>query len=156
MAKKIIIVLALIFVLMPIGLFLKLSHKTTETENLIFASDHAKLLNACRKLMDYSKTNEVSITQNEPFWGESSRWKMLIRKEDASFNLVVSGEIASINPKYILVSPDVMLVCLSLMPKLYLLAFNQNIPQYGSTRISDGLWFSADPEFDRGSRAQGR
>jgi len=56
--------------------------------------------------------------------------------------------INALRPKYVTVRRDHVLICISVIPRLYVLAFADGADQFGRGILMDGLRFSPDPAGD--------
>jgi hypothetical protein len=97
-------------------------------------ADHALILAACRQMIADVHT--------------SHRPNLTIGKDDPSFSTRVSAPIRDLRPAYVLASTDHVMICLSALPRIYVLGFATNVEQYGTTRLIDGLWYSSSPADD--------
>jgi len=129
--KPILIVLAALLVL-PILSQLYVKFKIEQ----IRRADPARILDACREM----------IAKRESFKNNRDKWPSLIN-EDAVLLLrpipeSVPQSIQQLNPKYIIIRPDSVLVDFNIpFARAAVLAFRSGVQQYGTYQFVDGLWF---------------
>jgi len=97
-------------------------------------ADHAAILSACRSIISNS------IASNRPPFS--------IGRGDPLFTNTVPSPILNLSPAYVTIMPDHAMICLSALPRVYVLAFATNAVQYGGEKLIDGLWLSHGPRQD--------
>ena len=127
--------LFLLFILSRFGL----SH----LQKPIYETDHQSLLAACRTMISQAETFPHKNKKPNDYFIYS------ISHTNPDFVQFVPREIVMLNPAYVAVSSNEVMICLSVLPRLYLLGFQMNAVEYGSERLTNGLWLSANPTRDR-------
>lgn len=56
--------------------------------------------------------------------------------------------IKKLKPKYVLVRKDHVFICVSVIPRLYVLGFAKGTIGFGQDRLCDGLWWTPHPGDD--------
>jgi hypothetical protein len=56
--------------------------------------------------------------------------------------------LAELEPGYISLDDEHVMICLSAIPRVYILGFAEGAQQYGTEKFIDGLWFSYSPSRD--------
>ena len=96
--------------------------------------DHRILLAECRGLIASNGPRLALLTDPEAQVG-------LERHE-------LPRTLRRLRPAYVLVRRDDVFICLSVIPRLYLIGFAKGAEEYGELKLTDGLWFSSDPADD--------
>jgi len=104
-------------------------------EKKIRQVDHQELLEACRGMMEsvdvYAKSGG---TDPIPELIEVS----IESKEFQRRN--VPDSVRRLNPRYVVVSRNMVVICVSAVPRVYVYAFKKNTQEGGSKKLIDGLW----------------
>lgn len=101
--------------------------------------DHEAILAACRNLMLNRKVFEQYSMTNS-FLPPAAR-NVASLNSDALKRADVPSAIRSIQARYIVISEGDVFICLSVMPRAYLIAYATDAPQHGTRKLIDGLWF---------------
>lgn len=57
--------------------------------------------------------------------------------------------LADLEPGYIALDDEHVMICLSAIPRVYILGFAEGAKQYGTEKLVDGLWYSNGPNENR-------
>ena len=94
-------------------------------------ADHPAVLVTCRKMIADARA-EIG-EENLP----ESRFKNLADP------VAKPQVIPDLNPSYLVVRKDHVMMCFSALPRVYLLAFSEGAKQCGNEKLIDGLWISS-------------
>lgn len=101
----------------------------------IWKADHKTILVSCRDLMrkyDHLNSSRTTGRTNEP---------ISVGKNDKEFETLIPVSIRKMDPAYVSIRKDNVLICFSALPRIYLIAFLENAEEYGTVELIDGLWF---------------
>lgn len=127
--KNIKIIALIIVVIFTAALFIPSLYKEIDVRRLK-RMDAQNLLTECRHLIgEYGPT-----------------------VKDRSFIAVPKGQmpagIMKLNPKYVVIYQDHILICLHVIPRLYVMGFAEGVVQFGQFELADGLRYSSSPGQD--------
>lgn len=125
--------------------------RSAEQRRIILGAEHGTLLKALRTLM-----NSPEAWQRHSGQDRDGNDFFVVRKQDAQFKELVPPVLVQADAKYLIAYTNVSIVLLSALPRMYLLAFNEGVQEYGGEKITNGLWFSIDPGRDRSRGYQER
>lgn len=141
--KRIFFIFFGLIVIVSALFFWTIINEGSKKKQAVYAADHARLLAECRALI---ATNQITPRD------ESKYDKPLVRvynKTDSLFYKREMREVASLKPSYIAVSDKEVMICLSALPRIYVLVFRTNVQEYGAKCITNGVWISNNPARDR-------
>jgi len=98
----------------------------------ITKADHTAILEGCRQMMAAHQ--------------RSGRPAHTVSRLDVTGFAKVPASILKLNPTDVTISADQIQICVSRLPRLYVLGFSTNAAQYGAQRLIDGLWLSREPD----------
>ncbi|MEI6564785.1 MAG: hypothetical protein WCO42_10820 [bacterium] len=137
--KRILMILTIAAVLF-VALFVREIHERGQLRvRAVYAADHARILAECRALMAAKESQ-----QRSEFKGSAPEIQVVDRVDRSGMR-----EIALLKPSYVTISDKEVMICLSALPRVYVLAFKTNVQEYGTERITNGLWLSPHPSQDR-------
>lgn len=94
-------------------------------------ADHPAVLATCRKMIA-----DARATRGEDNLPES-------RFENLADPVAKPQDVPGLNPSYLVVRKDHVMMCFSALPRVYLLAFSEGAEQCGNEKLIDGLWISS-------------
>jgi len=101
----------------------------------ITRTDHAAILEGCRRMMADHRNSGIPA-------------HTVSRLDIAGFRKF-PPPILALEPIDVLISADEIRICVSTLPRLYVIGFATNAAQYGAERLMDGLWISREPDKER-------
>jgi hypothetical protein len=118
------------------SLQLAFSRKTSEIENRIRQADLLEVRSACRKMIHTFNERGSELNRGNPW---------VIGRRETAFVSSVPPVITNLNPSYVRVTSNHVVLCMSALPRVYLLVFDENTREYGTERVTDGIWLSGNP-----------
>jgi hypothetical protein len=99
----------------------------------ILHADHQAILAACRTMIAERQNyhNQRPDSKNrpgDPVWPSKDEFPTVIKNLD---------------PRYIIVDKDHVVICFSALPRVYLYGFAEGAEQYGTRKLIDGLWIGS-------------
>lgn len=107
-------------------------------------ADHARILAESQTLIAAADSRHPREERKS-----GAPWIEVFGRADPALFRHGMREIVSLKPSYVAVSDKEVMLCLSALPRIYVLAFRTNTQEYGSECITNGLWMSRDPARDR-------
>jgi len=135
------ILAAIISVLLYVFILRDANRQIQAEEELLYSSDYVALRDAGRKMIA----------------GVENKGKVLdVRFDDAKYDELIPASVQRLHPHRIYVTHERCTICLVILPRRYVFIFPDGSPQYGTTRLVDGVWLSTNPardseEFRRGA-----
>jgi hypothetical protein len=103
----------------------------------IFHGDHPAMLAACRTMIAERQSYHNDRQDSQSTLGDPVIIQPVRNSE-------VPTIIKNMNPAYIRIYKDHVLICFSALPRVYLLGFAEGAKQYGAIKLIDGLWYDGN------------
>lgn len=110
-----------------------------EVSTEVFLQQPQAVLDACQELI----AHRTEYRNDSPGWTAAySRADVILDPQKAPLEANVPEVFRSGHIEYIVVHTNSVTICVSTLPKRYLLAFGPSEEQHGDRKIIDGLWLS--------------
>jgi hypothetical protein len=136
MLRWALLIILAILALLSVPLFLV--HKA-ESSTEHFLRQPETIMEACRELI----THRMEYRNDNPGWTAAySKTDVILNPQKAPLEANVPEVFRRGRLAYIVIHSNAVTVCVSTLPKRYLLAFGSSAIQHGDKKIIDGLWLS--------------
>jgi hypothetical protein len=142
--KRLLLVLLGLGILLNVSLVWTIIEKGNRIKRRLYKADHTRILADGRALIAV-----IDALPSSEKYRETRSWAWIGNRTDPLFRKYVPQSIDLLNPSYAAVSDKEVMLCFSLLPRVYLLVFQTNTQEYGSVCITNGLWLSNNPDRDR-------
>lgn len=134
--RLILLLIVVLLVLVGIPFFLVLQAQRA-TDEILREPD--QLLKSCHELI----THRSEYRDDSPEWSAAySQDDVILNPRVASLDANVPAVFRENRMAYIVIHSNAVTICISTLPKRYLLAFLPGATEYGDEKIVDGLWLS--------------
>jgi len=130
----VVIVVIVVLILIPFILVRQAERQRSH----VYQIDSGALLAACRTLIaekaNYRHDDPKLAVRTDP-------GTVVLDPSIAPLQANVPNLIRDLNPKLIVIASNKVTICLWTLPKRYLFGFAEGANEYGSEKITNGLWF---------------
>ena len=136
MLRWVLLILIVIAALLAVPFFLV--HRA-ESSTDQFLRQPETVMDACQELI----AHRTEYRNDNPGWTAAySKTDVILDPKKASLEANVPEVFRSGRVAYIVIHSNAVTICVSTLPKRYLLAFGPSESQHGDKKIIDGLWLS--------------